>query len=82
MSRSRNGLQALIKREYPHAHFLHCYAHQLNLGVTRMCFDISLARIFFANVTGLSSFFAYSSKRTDLLKAVCKHALPHCAQTR
>ena len=82
MSGSRNGVQALIKREYPHAHFLHCYAHQLNLVVKRMCYDISLTRIFFANVSGFSSFFAYSSKRTDLLKDVCKRALPHCASTR
>ena len=49
MNGSRNGVQALIKREYPHAHFLHCYAHQLNLVVKRMCSDISLARIFLYN---------------------------------
>ena len=42
-------MQALIKREYPHAHFLHCYAHQLYLVVKRMCSDISLARIFLYN---------------------------------
>ena len=67
MNESRNGVQTLIKPEYPHAHFLLCYAHQLNLVVKRMCSDISLARIFFANVSGFS---AYSSKRIDFLKAV------------
>ena len=62
--------------------FLHCYTHQLNLDVKQMFSDISLARIFFANVSSLSSFLAYSSERTDLVKAVRKRALPHCAQTR
>ena len=65
MRGSRNGVQALIKREYPHAHFLHCYANQLNVLVKRMYSDISLARIFFANVSGFSSFFAtYQNEQT------------------
>ena len=43
MSGSRNGVQqALTKREYPQAHFSHCYAHQLNLVVKRMSSDISV----------------------------------------
>ena len=56
MSGSRNGVQALIKREYRKAHFLHCYVHQLNLVLKGMCSDIALAGISFANVSIFSSF--------------------------
>nr|CAH7751221.1 unnamed protein product [Callosobruchus chinensis] len=31
MSGVNNGVQAQIKIKYPNAHFIHCYAHQLNL---------------------------------------------------
>ena len=31
LSGIRNGVQALIKAVYPKAHFIHCYAHELNL---------------------------------------------------
>ena len=53
MSGSRKGVQTPIKRKrgYPPAPFLHCYTHQLNLVVKGMCSDISLARIFFVNVS-------------------------------
>nr|CAI5865779.1 unnamed protein product [Callosobruchus analis] len=30
MSGKTNGVQAIIKITYPHAHFIHCYAHQFN----------------------------------------------------
>lgn len=82
MSGSRHSVQVLIKEDYPYAHFLHCYAHQLNLVVKRMCLDISSVRIFFANLSGFSSFFSVSPKRSDLLRDICKQRLPRCAPTR
>ena len=80
MRGSRNGVQDLIKREYLHAHFLHCYAHQLNLLV-KECALIFLYPVYFS-LTCLFfffSFFAFSSERTGLLEAACKRALQHCA---
>lgn len=31
MSDQHSGVQTRVKAEYPNAHFVHCYAHQLNL---------------------------------------------------
>ena len=70
MSGSRHSVQVLIKNDFPHAHFLHCYAHQFNLVIKRMCLDTPLVRRFSANVSGFSSFFSVSPKRSDLLPAV------------
>lgn len=82
MSGSRHSVQVLMKEVYPHAHFLHCYAHQLNLVVKKMCLGISSVKIFFANLSGFSSFFSVSPKRSDLLRDICKHRLPRCVSTR
>ncbi|XP_065645406.1 uncharacterized protein LOC136075892 [Hydra vulgaris] len=37
MRRSRNGVQSLMKEVYPNAHYVHCYAHQLNLVLKKVC---------------------------------------------
>jgi hypothetical protein len=31
MSEEKGGVQTIIKETYKNAHFIHCYAHQLNL---------------------------------------------------
>lgn len=33
MSGERGGVQVRIKRKYENANFVHCYAHQLSLGI-------------------------------------------------
>ncbi|XP_072375763.1 zinc finger MYM-type protein 1-like, partial [Diabrotica undecimpunctata] len=35
------GVQARIKEKYPFAHFVHCYAHQLNLIMSKACSENS-----------------------------------------
>ncbi|CAH1977494.1 unnamed protein product [Acanthoscelides obtectus] len=35
MSGHNAGVQAKIKQRYPFAHYVHCYAHQLNLIIFR-----------------------------------------------
>ena len=37
MSGAPSGLQARLKETFPHAHFVHCYAHQLNLIMMQAC---------------------------------------------
>ena len=37
LSGSRNGVQARAKDHYPFAHFIHCYAHKLNLVIQKSC---------------------------------------------
>ena len=82
MTGSRNGVLALIKREYAHAHFMRFYAHQLNLVAKRMCSDIALARIFFGSVFGSFQFFRVLIKTSKLAESrvqTCASLL--CANT-
>ena len=39
LSGSRSGVQTRIKDHYPYAHFIHCYAHKLNLILQKACFQ-------------------------------------------
>ena len=76
-----SGVQTLMKVEYPHAKFFHCYAH-LILILKQACSSITKSKIFFANASGFSTFFSHSSKRNDALRAVTKRAIPRPADTR
>ena len=60
LSGIRNGVQALIKPVYPKAHFIHCYAHQLNLILQKATSAKSKVRIFFNSLSGIPSFFSKS----------------------
>jgi len=48
-----NGLQVKVKEVAPNALFTHCLAHRLNLVLQHGC-----SEFFFANMTGISSFFS------------------------
>ena len=63
MSGHLNGVQALIRQEYPFAYFVHCAAHRLNLVLCQAVSSISPVKIFFTNVGAFSSFTSVSSKR-------------------
>lgn len=83
MSGVNGGVQILMKEMFPCAHFVHCYAHQINLILKRACSSNKKVRIFFANCTGFTSFFANSPKRSDLFADVClKRGLPRAVETR
>lgn len=84
MSGRQHGVQSRMKEMYPHAHFVHCYAHQLNLVMLRVCSSVKNIRLFFMSLTGFSSFFSVSPKRMDLLREVCgrKGNLPRVCATR
>lgn len=82
MSGSLNGVQKIIKDKYPFANFVHCYAHQANLIMTKATSANSNVRIFFANLTALCSFFSMSPQRTNILDEVIKKRLPRASQTR
>ncbi|XP_077297378.1 zinc finger MYM-type protein 1-like isoform X2 [Arctopsyche grandis] len=67
MQASRNGVQNKIMREtYPHAHYMHYYAHQL-----KACSSISQIKHFFSSISGIGDFFN-SPKRNNLLLKVCE----------
>nr|CAI5828860.1 unnamed protein product [Callosobruchus analis] len=77
-----NGLQSKIKNIAPHALFTHCYAHKLNLVLSKACNGIKEVRILFSNLSGFSSFFSKSSKRSEVLNRIVDRRIPTNAPTR
>lgn len=71
-----NGLQAKIKGVAPQAVFVHCLAHRLSLVLQQSCNSISKCRIFFATISGLSSFFHNSAKRTQVSDPIVGRRIP------
>lgn len=82
MSGNTAGVQTRIKTKYPSAHFVHCYAHQLNLVLQKAASQHKEVKIFFANLHAFSSFFGKSPKRTSVLDQVVNKRLPKSAPTR
>lgn len=81
MSGHKSGVQVKIKEVYKNAHFIHCYAHQLNLIVERCVTGNKQVRIFFSNLEGISTFFSQSPKRTAVLDEIVKKRIPTCPQS-
>lgn len=82
MSGKNNGVQAINKNIFPHAHFVHCYAHQFNLIMERATQCNRNIKIFFANVQSFSTLFSRSPKRTAVLDQVVKRRLPRAVATK
>jgi hypothetical protein len=51
-----SGVQTLMKVEYPHVKFFHCYA-RLILILKQACSSITKSKIFFANASDFLHFF-------------------------
>ena len=58
MSGQHRGVQSIVKETYPNAHYVHCYAHQLNLILQQATSQIVSVRVFFAHI---NAFFLFSS---------------------
>ena len=56
------GASAVIKRHQPHAGFVHCRSHCINLAVVFACKN-EIIRGFMTDLTSVCFFFAYSRKR-------------------
>ena len=54
MSGQQRGVQSIVKDAYPNAHYVHCYAHQLNLILQHAVSQITSIRVFFANLNAFS----------------------------
>ncbi|KAL1249385.1 hypothetical protein QQF64_020390 [Cirrhinus molitorella] len=76
------GVQRKIQDVYPNAHYIHCYAHQLNLIMQQATSHIPKVRIFFSDLGGFASFFSRSPKRTDVLDKVVARRLPTSSSVR
>jgi len=58
LSGVHSGVQARLKETYNNAYFIHCYAHQLNLIVQKAASQNQRARVFFASLSGIPTFFS------------------------
>lgn len=75
------GVQALMQTVFINAKVVPCYAHKLTLVIKNACSNMKPVKLFFANITGFSSFFSHSPKRSDMLRKICENTLPTVPQT-
>uniref|UniRef100_H3A095 DUF4371 domain-containing protein n=1 Tax=Latimeria chalumnae TaxID=7897 RepID=H3A095_LATCH len=81
MHEESGGVQRKVRDRYPKAHYVHCYAHQLNLIMEQAVSKISQVRIFFCDLSGFLAFFSHSPKRTEVLDAIVARRLLRGAAT-
>ena len=82
MSGEHNGLQRLVRNLCKNAIFIHCFAHRLNLILSKSSYRISESRKFFLSISSFSSYFSHSTKRTAALDGKINRRLPRIAPTR
>ena len=63
MSGHINGLQTLIRHDYPFAFFFHCAAHRLNLVLCQSALNIREVKLFFSKISAFCTFSKPSSDR-------------------
>ncbi|XP_022867572.1 zinc finger MYM-type protein 1-like [Olea europaea var. sylvestris] len=68
MSGEFNGLKALILRENPHAMYVHCFAHQLQLAIVSVARRNCMLNDLFNIVTIIVNLVGASCKRVDTLR--------------
>lgn len=76
------GVNVKIKEKYKNAHYVYCYAHQLNKLLEQAASNITSVRIFFANLNGIAAFFSHSPDRRAALEHVCDKKIPRPSKTR
>ncbi|XP_071058707.1 zinc finger MYM-type protein 1-like [Pseudochaenichthys georgianus] len=82
MRGAKGGVQRKVKDVYSNAHYIHCYAHQLNLIMQQATSHITKISAFFSDLGGFAAFFSRSFKRTAILDQVVAHRLPGTSTTR
>ena len=56
MNDQHRDVHSIVKDASPSAHYVHCYAHQLNLILQQAVSSISSVKVFFANLSAFSVF--------------------------
>lgn len=69
-SGKHNGLQSLLKKNSPHAVFVHCHCHLLQLACVQAANATPGIKHVYVTLTTLWKFFHYSPKRAVSLKVV------------
>ena len=70
LSGKRNGVQSLLKKNSPHALYVHCHCHLLQLACIQAANHTPGIKHVYTTLTTLWKYFHYSPKRTERLKAV------------
>ncbi|KAJ7959595.1 Zinc finger MYM-type protein 1 [Quillaja saponaria] len=63
------GLQALFLNDCPHAYFIHCFAHRLQLALVGAAKDVIIVYNFFSMLSVIVNIARASAKRLDELQA-------------
>lgn len=82
MRGERAGVQQKVRAHFKNAHYVHCYAHQLNLIMQQATSHIPAVRVFFSDLCGIATFFTRSPKRTSILDQIVERRLPRASSTR
>ncbi|XP_070822084.1 zinc finger MYM-type protein 1-like [Chaetodon trifascialis] len=82
MRGERAGVQQKVHAHYKNAHYVHCYAHQLNLIMQQATSHVPAVRVFFSDLCGIATFFTRSPKRTSILDQIVERRLPRASSTR
>ncbi|XP_035221846.1 zinc finger MYM-type protein 1-like [Stegodyphus dumicola] len=82
MKGKKTGVQAKIKAVYTNVHFIHCYAHQLNLIMKNAASISRNAKIFFSNILAIPTFFSRSPQRVSILKKHMNVSIPRPSSAR
>jgi len=76
------GLQARVKELAPNSLFTHSLSHRLNLVLQYGCSINPKCRIFFANLTGIFTYFHDSTSRTSVADNILGKRIPQFVQSR
>jgi hypothetical protein len=82
MLASVNGVQSKIKECFPLAHYVHCYAYQLNLIMERAASQNRSARVFFCSLSAFPTFSSRSPHRVSVLDKVATRRITSGSATR
>ena len=70
----KTGVQARLKKHAPHAVFVHCHCHLLQLACVQAAYSMTGIKHVYTMLTTLWKYFHYSPKRAEYLKEV-QHVL-------
>ena len=81
MRGEKAGVQKNVREHFKNSHYVHCYAHQLNLIMQQATSRIKKVNVFFSDLSGIATFFPVHPNApaflTRLLHEDCPELHPH-----
>lgn len=81
MRGDKKGVKIKLQEVYKNAHYVHCYAHQLNLILKSSSKSKRVSR-FFAQITAISNYFSRSPNRIKILGEFMSTRIASSSATR